>query len=150
MEFSVEDQRLMREFTRAIPRKTDGTGVSFIYCKTATAEHFGFDKLPIPKDYGVPNPSGNGHLIYMTPRKGGANNLNLRIAYEWRSGRKKPHMARFRLGGNPIMDTVQVMTNILNESGVDWLFIANANGNRLSRSCFHSDDVWGKGKACSG
>jgi hypothetical protein len=150
MEFSAEDSRLMREYTRAIPRRTDGTGVSFIHCKTATAEYFGFDKLPIPEDYGIPDPSGDGRLIYVTSRKGGANNLNLRIAYEWRSDGKKPYMARFRLGGNPIMDTVQVMTNILNESGVDWLFIANANGNRLSRSCFHSDAVWGKGKACSG
>lgn len=140
----------MREFTRAIPRKTDGTGVAFIHCRTATAEHFGFDKLPIPKDYGVSDPSGDGRLIYVTGRKGGANNLNLRIAYEWRSGRKKPYMTRFRLGGNPIMDTVQVMTNILNESGVDWLYIANANGNKVSRSCFHSDALWGKGRACSG
>ena len=147
---SLTEFQLMREFTRAIPRKTDGTGVSYIYCKTATAEFFKFDKFPIPDDYGVPDPSGNGRLVYMRSRKGGANNLNLRIAYEWRSGGKKPYMVRIRLGGDPVMDTVQVLTNYLNETGVKWLYICNANGNKLSRSCFHSDGVWEKGMACSG
>lgn len=150
MTSSIEDQRLMREFVRAIPRKTDGTGVSYIYTKTATAEHFGFDKFPIPKDHGILDPTGQYRMIVPNSYKGGANNLSLRIAYEWRSGGKKPYMSRFRLGGDPIMDTVQVVCNYLNETGVKWLYIANKHGCKLSRSSFHSDAVWGKGRACSG
>ena len=140
----------MRETTTPFARKTDGSGVCFLYCKRATRDYFKLDQLPMPDDYGIPDPSGKGRLVYMRSRKGGANNLNLRIAYEWRTDGKKPHMARFRLTGDPCLDTVQVVTNILNKSDVDWLYITKANGARLSRSCFHSDALWEKGKACSG
>ena len=128
----------MRQFTAPIPRRTDGTGVSYLYCKTATAEHFGFDKLPRPKDQGVLLPSGHVVIPFPIGRRSGANVLNLRIAYAWTPGRKKPDQLRIRIGGSPVMDTVQVLTNILNESGKDWLYICNHNGNRLSTSCFHS------------
>ena len=149
MERFLTEAQLMRETVTPLARRTDGTGVSFLFCKRATRDYFGFDKLPIPKDHGIPDPSGKGRLIYMQPRKTGANSLNLRIAYAWRAKGQKPSMVRIRLGGNPVMDTVQVLTNLLDESGVDWLYIANADGARLSRSCFHSAAVWGKGKACS-
>jgi hypothetical protein len=105
------------------------------------------DQFPVPEDYGVLDPTGKYRLITMGGSKRGANNLNLRIAYEWRPDGKKPHMVRVRLSGNPVMDTVQVLTNHLNESGVEWLYIANANGNKLSRSCFHSDALWPGRKA---
>ena len=67
--------------------------------------------------------------------------MSLRIAYAWAPGKTKPYMTRFRLTGDVVMDTVQVVTNFLNESGVEWLYIANKNGNRLSRSAFHSDSL---------
>ena len=150
MDGQLSISELMRDSITPIARTTEGTGVSFLMCKRATRDFFGMDKFPVPKDYGVLDPTGQYRMVSMGSSKRGANNLNLRIAYEWRSGGKKPHMVRVRIAGNPIMDTVQVLTNLLNESGVDWLYIANANGNRLSRSYFHSDALWGKGRACSG
>lgn len=140
MENRLTTFQLMRETVTPFPRRTDGSGVCFLYCKRATRDYFKLDQLPFPEDHGVPDPSGKGRLIYMSTRKGGANNLNLRIAYEWRSRGQKPYMVRLRIGGDPCMDTVQVLTNYLNETGVEWLYICNANGNRLSRSCFHSSD----------
>lgn len=139
---SIYESRRLQEQTRIpIPRKTDGSGVSWIFCKNATAEHFGFDQLARPKDYGVLLPSGR-RVSYFNPAKyGGANNLSLRIAYAWTKGRIKPDAVRVRLGGNPVMDTVQVLTNILNESGKDWLWICNHHGNRLNRGFFHTDAV---------
>ena len=65
--------------------------------------------------------------------------MSLRIAYEWPSGKQKPLMTRFRLTGDVVKDTVQVITDHLNKTGVEWLYIANKDGNRLSRSAFHSD-----------
>ena len=135
---SYEERRLQSQYHRPIPKRTDGSGVSWLMCKTATAEHFGFDKLDRPKDQGVLLPSGQ-RAIYMTNAKfSGANTLNLRIAYAWTPGRKKPDMVRIRIGGSPVQDTLQVLTNILNESGKEWLWLTNKNGNRLSTSCFHS------------
>ena len=138
MEKELTEFQLMRETTTPFPRRTDGSGVCFLYCKRATRDYFKFDQLPVPDDYGVPDPSGQGRLVYMRMRKGGANNLNLRIAYAWSAKGKKPYMVRIRIGGDPCMDSVQVLTNYLNETGVEWLYICNANGNRLSRSHFHS------------
>ena len=139
MEPFLTPTQLMRETVTPIARRTDGTGVSFIYCKRATRDYFGFDKLPLPEDHGIPDPSGNGRLIYMQPRKTGANSLNLRIAYAWRGKGQKPSMVRVRIGGTPVLDTVQVLTNHLNASGVDWLYICNADGNRFVRGSFQSD-----------
>jgi hypothetical protein len=136
-----EARRLQEQTRNAIPRRSDGSGVSWIYCKNATAEHFGFDKLPSPKDQGFPLPGSNYVFSYPPTKLGGANNLSLRIAYAWTPGRIKPDMVRVRLGGNPVMETVQVLTNILNESGRDWLWICNHHGNKLSRSAFHSAAV---------
>lgn len=138
---ALERNRLARQYTRFIPRRTDGSGVCAIHCQTATAEYFGFDKFPVPKDHGIPNPSGQGRIIAWPSNKRGANNMSLRIAYARTPGRQKPDMTRFRISGDPVLDTVQVITNFLNESGVDWLYIANRNGNPLSRSAFHSDAV---------
>ena len=142
MERQLSVSELMRDSITPIPRRTDGTGVSFVMCKRATRDYFRMDQFPVPEDYGVLDPTGKYRKVVMGSSKRGANNLNLRIAYEWRSGGKKPYMVRVRLSGNPVMDTVQVLTNYLNESGVEWLYICNANGNKLSRSCFHSDALW--------
>lgn len=131
----------MSQSTTYIPRRTDGSGVCALHCQTATQEYFGFDKFPVPKDHGVLDPSGKYRIFAWPSGKRGANNLSLRIAYAWTPGRKKPDMARFRLSGDAVMDTVQVVANFLNQSGVEWLYIANKNGNPLSRSAFHSDSV---------
>lgn len=140
---------LMREITIPFARKTDGSGVCFLWMRKGNAIHFGLDKLPTPKDYGVLDPAGQYRLVHWTAKKGGANNLSLRIAYEWPAGREKPYMTRLRIGGDPCLDSVQVLTNHLNETGVKWLWFCKANGGRLSRSCFHSDALLERGRACS-
>ena len=140
---------LMREMTIPFARRSDGTGVCLLYIKRANAEYFGFDKLPTPKDYGFPDPSGKYRLTYWTGKKGGANNLSLRIAYSWPTGRKKPYTARLRIGGDPCLDSVQVLTDYLNETGVEWLWFCKAHGGMLSSSCFRSTSSRGGGRACS-
>ncbi len=112
-----EARRLQEQTQIPIPKKADGSGLAWLYCKRATAEHFGFDKLPSPQDQGVLLPNGERRIFWANVKHGGANNLSLRIAYAWTPGRIKPDMVRVRVGGNPVMDTVQVLTNILNESG---------------------------------
>lgn len=138
---ALERERLTRQYTRYIARRTDGSGVCALHCQTATADYFGFDKFPVPKDHGILDPTGKYRMFGCPGNKRGANNMSLRIAYSRTPGRQKPNMTRFRISGDPVLDTVQVITNFLNESGVDWLYIANKNGNPLSRSAFHSDAV---------
>lgn len=132
---------LMREEGRAICGRSDGSRHAFLWCRRATFDYFRFGELPVPQDYGVPGPSGKYRIVPWTSAKGGANSLSLRIAYEWAPGKQKPLMTRFRLTGDVVKDTVQVITNHLNETGIEWLYIANKDGNRLSRSCFHSDTL---------
>ena len=129
---------LMRQVTIPFARKTDGTGVCLLYMKRASAEFFKFDQLPTPDEYGILDPSGKYRLRVVSSKNGGANNLSLRIAYEWPAGRKKPYMARLRIGGDPCLDSVQVLTNHLNKSGVNWLWFCKSHGGMLSRSCFRS------------
>jgi hypothetical protein len=130
---------LTREKGRPICGRADGSRHAFIWCRRATFDYFRFDELPVPQDHGVPDPSGKYQYIPWASPKGGCNGLSLRIAYEWPSGKQKPLMTRFRLTGDVVKDTVQVITDHLNKTGVEWLYIANKDGNRLSRSAFHSD-----------
>jgi hypothetical protein len=111
----------------------------FLWIRKASFDYYRFSQFPVPQDYGVMDPSGKYRVAPMHDAKGGCNSLSLRIAYAWAPGKTKPYMTRFRLTGDVVMDTVQVVTNYLNESGVEWLYIANKNGSRLSRSAFHSD-----------
>jgi hypothetical protein len=132
------DEALMREVTIPFARRSDGSGVCFLSMRKGSAEYFGFDKLPTPKDYGRFDPSGQFREITVASKKGGANNLSLRIAYEWPAGAKKPHMTRLRISGDPCLDSVQVLTDHLNETGVKWLWFCKAHGGMLSSSCFRS------------
>ena len=128
----------MRNWTGWMPKRTDGSGVVRIDMRTGSAKHFRLGELPSPKDHGRPLPGSNRRLIYMPTRRRGANNFSYRIAYESFPGSGKPHMARFRLSSDAVLDTLQVLTNHLNETGVDWLWLCNAHGNPISRSCFHA------------
>ena len=133
----------------SLPRTLAGTGTAWLHCKVGVAEHFKLDQLPSPEDHGLEDPVTGDRFIPWPRKPSGANNFNLRIAYAWPDGKRKPLMSRFRLSGNPILETVQVLTNHLNSVEVDWLWIANANGGKLSRSAFHSDALYGRGRACS-
>lgn len=135
----------MRNWTGYMPARTDGSGVVRIEMRSGNAEYFRLGELPSPQDHGVELPGGEGRLIYMPARRRGANNGSFRIAYQPLIGGKKPHMARFRLASRWTLDTLQVLTNHLNEKQVDWLWLANEHGNPISRSCFHSIALWGEG-----
>ena len=127
------------EWTTYIARNTDGSGVVALYMSAGNMRYFGLDQLPSPKDHGVPDPSGK-YRFFQTPiRQGGANKGSFRIAYAERPTSTKPSMTRFRLDTNYCLDTLQVLTNHLNDLGVDWLYLCNAHGNRLSKSSFHSN-----------
>lgn len=141
---------LTRQTTVPFAAKPDGTGVCFLYMKKMSVRYFGFDKLPTPEEYGVLDPTGQFRMITVASKKGGASNLSLRIAYEWPAGKQAPHMSRLRIGGDATLDAVQVLTDHLNKTGVKWLWFCKEHGGMLSRSCFHSDAVWGGGRACSG
>lgn len=136
---ALTEEDLMREECRVIPGRTNGRRYAFLWIRKASFDYYRFGEFPVPQDYGVLDPSGKYRIVPWSNAKGGSNSLSLRIAYAWAPGKQKPYMTRFRLTGDVVMDTVQVVTNYLNESGVEWLYIANKNGNRLSRSAFHSD-----------
>lgn len=141
--------RLMRHEAYPFPRKLSGEGTAWLHCKVGTAEHFRLNELPLPSDYGVVDEATGYVYRNWTGPLRGANNFNLRIAYAWPEGKNKPLMARIRIGGNPVLETVQVLCNHLDEMGVTWLWICNANGGKLNRNAFHSDALGGKGRACS-
>ena len=128
----------MWNWTGYIARRTDGTGVVRIEMRQGNASHFKLDQLPRPQDDGVQLPGSELRVVQFPTTRRGANCLNYRIAYERFEGGRKPHMCRFRLSSNAVMDTLQVLTNHLNESGVDWLYLCNTHGNRISRSAFMS------------
>ena len=128
----------MWDWTGYIARNTDGTGVVRIDMRQGNASHFKLDKLPSPQDHGVQLPGSERRVFNFPARRRGANCLSYRIAYQTFEGSSKPHMCRFRLSSNACNDTLQVLTNHLNESGVDWLYLCNEHGNRISRSAFHS------------
>ena len=129
----------MQNWTGYMPKRTDGTGVVRIDMRSGNAAHFRLGELPSPKDHGVPLPGGDGRLIYVPTGRRGANNICYRIAYQAFPGSRKPHMCRFRLSSDAVMDTLQVLTNHLNETGIDWLYLCNSHGNPISKSAFHSN-----------
>jgi hypothetical protein len=132
---------MLRQSCTLLPRRLDGTGICYLFCKESTRLHFKMNEFPIPEDYGLDNPRRQSRGYYFPGRIGGANNANLRIAYGWTPGRKSSDKVRIRIAGDPLMETCQVLTNLLNASGVKWFYLCNANGAKLSRGYFHSDAV---------
>lgn len=137
------------EWTTYIARNTDGSGVVALYMSAGNMRYFGLDQLPSPKDHGVSDPSGKYSFFHTPTRKGGANKGNFRIAVAPSATSKKPRMTRFRLDSNYCLDTLQVLTNHLNNLGVDWLYLCNAHGNPVSKSAFRSTSLLGGGRSCS-
>lgn len=139
----------MREWSVAIPQKSDGSGVVGLFMRAGNMQHFKLDQFPRPKDHGITYPGSEYVFGYAPFREGGANNGNFRIAYEHLPGRQKPSMARFRLKGPWVMDTLAVITNYLNAGDVPWMYIANEFGNAVSHGCFRSTVEWGGERNCS-
>ena len=135
----------MRNWTGYMPARTDGSGVVRIDMRSANAQYFRLSELPSPQDHGVQLPGSERRLVYMPSGRRGASNGSFRIAYQLFPGHKKPHMARFRLSSRWTLDTLQVLTDHLNEKEIDWLYLCNEHGNQISRSCFQSDALWAWG-----
>ena len=129
------------EWTTYIARNTDGSGAVALYMSAGNMRYFGLDQLPSPKDHGIPDPSGKYHFMRAPTRQGGANKGSFRIAVAASSTSQKPRMTRFRLDSNYCLDTLQVLTNHLNDLGVNWLYLCNAHGNPVSRSAFRSTSL---------
>ena len=126
------------EWTTYIARNTDGTGVVGLHMKAGSLKYFSLDNLPSPQDQGITDPA-TGRTFFTRPGGlRGANNGNYRIAYAPSANGGKPKMARFRLSGDHTLDTLQVVTNHLNAGGVEWLYLCNKHGNRLSKGAFTS------------
>ena len=102
-------------------------------------KHFGLDKLPSPKDYGVSLPGQSGKVITYPTKKAGANQASLCIAYEWSPEMGKPYMSRFRLSSNWKVETVHVLTDWLKENYEGPFEIRNHNGNKFYGGCFRND-----------
>ena len=129
---------LMRDWTVRIPVSTDGSGVCTLTMRAGNMKHFGLDKFPRPEDYGRPNPGGSGFVAPMQVRFGGANQGSYRLAYEWRPGKQKPGMCRFRLGSNYRIETFEVITNFLRENYSGWFEVRNEGGNNFCNRHFKS------------
>ena len=130
--------QLMGMDSVAIPKKLDGSGVVHLSMRKANLIALRLDEFPRPKDYGRPNPGGTGYRISPYLRNAGPNQGYFRVAYAWNPQSAKPHTASFRLSCEYTMETLQVITDHLNEKEVEWLYLTNRFGNPVSRSCFSS------------
>ena len=61
-----------------------------------------------------------------------------RIALRQFTESGKPRMCRFTLSSGYVMESLEVLTNHLNEKNIEWLWIANKHGNPVSTSCLRS------------
>lgn len=132
-----------------VPQRLDGSGCVALRMSVEGMKRFGLDKFPRPDDYGSPNPNGEGRVVYITRKRGGANQGSFRLAYGWREGTEKPLMVRFRLGSNWRMETLHVITNYLMENYEGWFEIRNDHGNNVWKGFFSSDVARLRGTACS-
>ena len=126
----------MRQYFTLIHRKTNGTGTVKLMGRAGNMKHFGFDEYPGGGwDQGDVE-EGKEKLYLPNITKVGATGVAFRIAHGWTDDREKPDMASFRLSGNYVMETFQVITDFLTENYDGWFQLRNANGNHLGRGCF--------------
>jgi hypothetical protein len=128
-----------RRVSFRIPKRPNGTGVAYLSCQAATADFFQLWGLPEATEGLAPSPSGGSYRGRLgNPNPG----QRYRIAYgdPWASG--KVRSASFSLSKGHTQLTLQVVTDHLNAVGVEWLWLCNAHGNRLSLGAFLSDLSW--------
>ena len=128
----------MREWAILIPRRLDGTGSVTLWMKAASMKHFKLDQFPRPQCHAVSDPAGKCGVRMTLGKLAGANQGSFRLAYEWTAEMKKPHMCRFRLSSNYLMETLHVITDFLKENYEGSFEIRNANGNYLPSTCFRN------------
>lgn len=133
------DKDLQQRFT-LIHRKADGTGTVKLMGRQGNMSHFGFDQYPGGGWDHPPLQPGKEKLYMPRITRVGANGICFRIAHGWTDDREKPDMASFRLSGNAITETYQVITDYLRENYDGWFQLRNKHGNHLGRGCFTSLD----------
>ena len=101
-------------------------------------KYFRLDEMPIAKSGRVVDPRSGMKFFSRPLQQRGANNGSYRIAYKQIPGKSKPLSCRFRLSGEHRIETLQVITNYLNSTGVEWLHIANHANNNVFRPSFSS------------
>ena len=121
-----------------LAKRLDGSGVVHLRMRRGSLVALKLDQLPTPQEYGRIDPLSGARLI--TPRSvtRGVNQGYFRVAYAWNPNGPRPHTASFSLSSRFSDETLQVITNHLNDKGVDWLYLCNRHGNPISRSCFRS------------
>ena len=129
----------MSEWTMRIPRNVDGTGEVLMWMRAGNAKHFGLDKFPSPECNRGQDPEGRCFTTLTRGKLAGANQGSFRLAYAWRDGPGKPHMARFRLSSGWKVETMQVITNHLRATYDGWFEIRNVHGNVAWNRVFSSD-----------
>ena len=128
----------MREYTQWIPRKLDGTGAVKLWMRAGNMKHFGLDQFPRPDCKDSSLPDGRCYTRLTKGKLAGANQGSFRLAYKWVPGKKKPHMCRFRLSSNYLIETLEVISQFLRENYDGPFEIRNANGNYISTTCFRN------------
>ncbi len=125
------------QWGKSIPARLDGSGEVGLMCTYAVFDHFEFGKMPYPSSWGPPGPGGR----YVRPRQSGKKMqscVSYRIATHFVPGRQKPQMWSFRLSQSHVVETLEVVSEHLRSTGVEWLWLCNKNGNPVSRCCFRS------------
>lgn len=133
----IPDHLLNTRCVTLIPKRPDGSGVVALGMVGGNMRHFGFDVADIPADALVPSTGGQVGIALRTIRANFGGSW-YRIATRFRDDARRPEMWSFRLSSEHNRDTLQWITNHLNSTGVEWLYLCNKHGNPLSRSSFRS------------
>ena len=115
-----------------------GSKALLIQAKRQTIAHFKLDQLPPPKPEESDLPGRQKGTRYVGSVHRRKLDSSYRIAYKSRGPGLKPLWARFGFIGPATLQTLQIVTDHLNDSGVEWLWLCNANGARLPQRCFSS------------
>ena len=109
-----------------------------LQAKRQTISHFKLDQLPPPKAEQGELPGDQKLTRYVGSVHRRKLDSAYRIAHTSRGPGLKPLTSRIGFIGPATLQTLQIITDHLNDSGVDWLWLTNANGARLPQRCFSS------------
>ena len=127
---------------RWIESRIEGSQGVLIQAKRQTLAHFKLNELPPPKPKEGELPFDEGLRRYLSSAHRTKLDARYHIAYQERGPGKKPLMASFGFIGYTTLQVLQIVTDHLNESGVPWLYLCDADGARLPQRCFSSDGRW--------
>jgi hypothetical protein len=120
-----------------LPNAPGGRNRITLSTQKATAEYFRLFELSDP----VGLDSADGDYLYRRdPGRTRTQNTGwYRIAYAPNPSGNGTLASRFRLSSGHTRATLAYLSDHINSTGVDWLWLTNAHGNPLSRSAFRSD-----------